>query len=226
MAAGALPHVGSGAPFPCPFNASHVDRRPKQSGLAPAAAWPSRKSPGCLCWTNAYRQVFDALSVSKVLWRSQRSDSLTSDEVRAASRQRRLSLCQRPEGSPPLRVGCQCCGSSTSPLVHLKPGPFKLERGKIRATKVLGYVTSTFIPARVVKKMRRDASDRRCNGRARCAKNREYSGTAHIFFTEAAPFPKALIIAAETAQVTQRYVHLLAEFIRRMANAMCSLCNL
>ena len=77
------------------------------------------------------------------------------------------------------------------------------------------YDTSNFKPTRIVVKMRRSASDRRSVGRARCAKGREYSGTAHIFITEAAPFPENLTIAAETAQVTQRYVHLLAEFIRR-----------
>ena len=158
MAAGTLPHVGGGAPFPCPIDASHDGRRPERSGLATAAAWPDRKFAGCLCWKEAYHQVFDALSVSSVLWQSQRSDALTSDEIGAASSGADSTFVSGPKAVLLLRVACQRCGSSTSPLIYLKPRAFQawLEEGQ---QKFWECDTSTFTPTRIVVKMRRSASD-------------------------------------------------------------------
>ena len=157
MAAGTLPHVGGGAPFPCPIDASHDGRRPERSGLATAAAWPDSKFAGCLCWREAYHQVFDALGVSSVLWQSQRSDALTFG-IWSSFQRRRLNLCQRPEGSPP-----SPCGLPTLWQLHIA---FDLLEAKClaslvgrRATKVWECDTATITPSRIVVKMQRSASD-------------------------------------------------------------------
>ena len=189
MAAGALPHVGSGAPFPCPIDASHDGRRPERSGFAPAAAWPSRKFAGCLCWTNAYRQAFDALSVSKVLWRSQRSDSLTSDEVGAASRQRRLNLCQRPEGSPP-----SSCGLPTLWQLHIAFDQHEAKRLSSLVEKGDTSFGSGAPPtsALLVPSWRCDVAlpTRRSVGRAPCARALgELSHRPHLHH-RSGPFPR------------------------------------
>ena len=113
-----------------------------------------------------------------------------------------------------LRVACQRCGSSTSPLINMKPSAFRawLKRAK----QVLGVGHLQLQPY----SYRRGGATWRFQQGAPLAEllaqgRWENSRTARIYITEAALFLGNLTIAAETAQVTQQYVRLLAEFVRR-----------